>query len=120
MIDVAVGDDLARDLEEEFDRQFIESLAAIQMPEEAVDFVVRALKESHHDKMEYRDRVVSELESELKKLESRLDAMYLDKLDGKVSAAYYDKKHREWRRQIDAEQTERRALINIIEARRGN
>lgn len=27
---------------------------------------------------------------------------------------------REWRRQIDAEQTERRALINIIEARRGN
>lgn len=87
--------------ESEFDRQFVASLELIRMPEEAVSFVVTALKESHHDKMEYRDRVVSELESELKKLESRLDAMYLDKLDGKVSAAYYDKKHREWRRQME-------------------
>lgn len=83
-----------------FDRQFAASLELIRMPEEAVSFVVTAL-ESHHDKMEYRDRVVSELQGELKKLESRLDAMYLDKLDGKVSVAYYDKKHREWRRQME-------------------
>lgn len=85
-------------LDAELDRQFAASLQLIQMPEEAVSFVVKALKESHYDKKEYRDRVVSQLRSDLKNLRSRLDAMYLDKLDGKIAVDYYDKKQREWHR----------------------
>lgn len=77
------------------------SLELIQMPEEAVSFVVTALKESHYDKKEYRDRVISQLRSELKKIESRLDAMYLDKLDGKVAVDFYDEKQREWRQEME-------------------
>ena len=88
-------------LEAVLDRQFAASLELIQMPEEAVSFVVKALKESHYDKKEYRDRVVSQLRSDLKNLESRLDAMYLDKLDGKIAVDYYDKKQREWHREME-------------------
>jgi len=46
-------------LDAELDRQFAASLQLIQMPEEAVSFVVTALKESHYDRKEYQDRVTS-------------------------------------------------------------
>ena len=55
----------------------------------------------NYDKKAYRDRVISQLRSDLKNLESRLDTMDLDKLDGKVAVAYYDKKQREWRRVME-------------------
>src|SRR5450631_2426002 len=31
--------------------------------------------------------------------------MYLDRLDGKVEPTYYDRKHREWRREVEKIQT---------------
>jgi hypothetical protein len=87
--------------ESEIDRQFAMSLEAIQMPPEAVVFVVDAMKESHKDKKAYQKRMLAELQAELECVQNRLDVMYLDRLDGKVESAYYDRKHREWRREVE-------------------
>jgi site-specific DNA recombinase len=87
--------------EAELERQFEESLQLIQIPEEAVTYVIKALKDSHHDKKAYRDKVVAELREEALKIESRIDAMYLDKLDGKIPSEYYGRKQSEWRREVE-------------------
>ena len=71
------------------------------MPPEAVEFVIKALKESHLDKKAYLKKVVTELQADLERVRNRLDNMYLDKLDGKVDPAYYDRKNREWRREAE-------------------
>ncbi len=72
---------------------------------EAVEFVIKALKESHLDKKAYLKKVVTELQADLERVRNRLDNMYLDKLDGKVDPAYYDRKNREWRREAEKIQT---------------
>ena len=91
--------------EAELDRQFTKSLEAVQMPPEAVAFVVKALKESHQDKKDFHKKVMTGLQADLEKVRTRLDTMYLDKLDGKVDPVYYDRKHREWRRKAEKIQT---------------
>ena len=40
-------------------------------------------------------------ESEYSRLQSRIDAMYVDKLDGRIDAAFFDRKASEWRLEQD-------------------
>jgi len=85
--------------EEEIAQQFGEALRAIQMDKEVVEWVVAALKESHGDEKRYHDKMISNLQSQYQKLQSRIDAMYIDKLDGKIDQGNYDHKSEEWRRE---------------------
>jgi len=56
------------------------------MPAEAVEFVVRALlKESHRDKQEFHHQSLASLQEDLERIRGRFDALYIDKLDGKVT-----------------------------------
>ena len=70
-----------------------------------MDYVINALKESHKDKKTYHNKVIAELQTEFERVQNRLDVMYLDRLDGKVESVYYDRKHREWRREVEKIQT---------------
>jgi len=56
-----------------------------------------ALKESHDDETRYHREVVDKLQKEYKRLEQRIEAMYVDKLDGKVGESFYEQKSAEWR-----------------------
>ncbi len=83
--------------EEEMAQQFGEALRAIQMDREVLEWVVTALKESHGDEKRYHDEMIGKLQKEHQKLQDRIDAMYVDKLDGKVSQEFFDRKNNEWR-----------------------
>jgi len=82
--------------EEEMARQFGEALRAIQMDREVLEWVVTALKESHGDEKRYHDEMIAKLQKEYRKLQERIDAMYVDKQDGKVSQEFFDRKNNEW------------------------
>jgi site-specific DNA recombinase len=88
--------------EEEMARQFGEALRLIQMDSEVIEWVVTALKESHGDEKRYHDEMIAKLQKEYQKLQDRIDAMYVDKLDGKVPQEFFDRKNSDWR----AEQAE--------------
>jgi site-specific DNA recombinase len=60
-----------------------------------------ALKESQADEQRSRDESIARLQAEYDRGQSRLDAMYLDKLDGRIEAAYFDHKATEWGRDLD-------------------
>ena len=66
----------------------------------------RAQRESCDEK-HYHDEMVATPQKQYQKLQDRIDAMYLDKLDGRVSEDFFDRKNEEWR----AEQAEMRRKI---------
>src|SRR5262249_24108909 len=57
---------------------------------------------SHDDEKKFHDQALARLQAEYTKLQSRLDAMYVDKLDGRIDADFYDRKAAEW--QVDQTQ----------------
>ncbi len=87
--------------EEEVARQFGEALGAIKLDEDVLEWVVKALKESHQDEKKYHDEQITLLQGQYTKLQHRLDAMYIDKLDGNIAQGFYDQKSMEWRTEQD-------------------
>ena len=59
--------------------------------------MVTALKASHSDTKRYHDEMITALQKHYQKLQHRLDAMYVDKLDGTISQAFFDQKSSAWR-----------------------
>ena len=73
----------------EFDR--------LALPKELHDWLVLGLKASHKDERQLHEQSISRLQAEYNMLQKRLDAMYEDKLDGRVATAYFDRRSAEWR-----------------------
>ncbi len=83
--------------EEELARQFAQALRAIRMDAEVLDWVVTALKESHKDEKKFHDEMIEKLQLRYKLLQNRVDAMYVDKLDGNITQEFFKSKSEEWR-----------------------
>jgi site-specific DNA recombinase len=77
--------------------QFTELLGRLKFDDEALEWVREALHASHADKRREQEEAISRLRTEYDRLQRRLDAMYVDKLDGRVDATFFDKKAAEWR-----------------------
>lgn len=83
--------------EEELERQFGEVLKKLHFDNDVLDWVCKALKESQTDKQQYHKETLSRLHAEYQRLENRLDTMYVDKLDGKISEGFFEDKSKAWR-----------------------
>jgi site-specific DNA recombinase len=62
-----------------------------------LEWVREALHASHVDEEREHEAAIERLQTEHKRLRSRLDAMYIDKLDGRVDAAFYERMSTSWR-----------------------
>ena len=87
--------------EEEVSKQFGQALKNIKLDQEVVDWVVIALKESHSDEKRFHQEQVKTLNERYERLTNRFEAMYLDKLDGKISQDFYDRKSEDWKKEQD-------------------
>ena len=83
--------------EDELTKQFTEMFRGIQIPKDTLQDVLKTLKESHQDKMNYFNTMTTQLNTEYQKYQNRIDQMYEDKLDGTISTELYDKKREEYR-----------------------
>lgn len=95
--------------ESELARQLGEAISQVRLDEEILQWMLKALRESHKDKKEYHDSAVAILEDQQRKLRDRLDAMYVDKLDGKISAEFFEQRSDEWRRELEEIERKRAA-----------
>lgn len=68
----------------------------IHISEEVQTIILQSLRESFKDKIEYHNALISELEQQIKRLQNRIDQTYLDKLDRKISEAFWQTKTKEW------------------------
>jgi site-specific DNA recombinase len=83
------------------EEQLTEQLAAIftkfQIPEPVLQELTVALKQTHEDKSHYQQSLRSALEAEYAKYQTRIEKMYDDQLDGRITVDMYDKKYKEFR-----------------------
>ncbi|MCE5200457.1 MAG: zinc ribbon domain-containing protein [Armatimonadota bacterium] len=86
--------------EEEIAKQFGIALKAIRLDRDVLSWVTTALKASHADQKRYRDSAITSLQQQYKKMQNRLDQMYEDKLDGKITQQFFDRKSAEWRNEM--------------------
>jgi site-specific DNA recombinase len=87
--------------EESIANQFAELLKGLHLDADVQEFLTNALRQSHHDEKRFHEEALTRLTTEHAQLQNRLDQMYVDKLDGKVSESFYDRKAGEWRAEQD-------------------
>ena len=85
------------------------------IPQELLTWLQHVIIQTEQDDRTTREHITRRLQADYDRLQQRLDAMYLDKLDGRITTAFYDEKARAWRNEQErvqqsiAEQTAGRA-----------
>ncbi|PWB81809.1 MAG: recombinase family protein [Methylocystaceae bacterium] len=83
--------------EEVLEEKFAALLDRLHFDDEVLEWVRAALKASHADERREHEQALQRCEAEYKRLEDRINAMYLDKLDGRIDAGFYDRMSAQWR-----------------------
>jgi hypothetical protein len=83
--------------EEIIEAQFTELLGRLRFDDEVLEWVRDALHVSHAEERREHQEMVKRLEAENKRLSDRIHAMYVDKLDGVIDTAFFDKMSNQWR-----------------------
>jgi site-specific DNA recombinase len=85
--------------EEVLEKQFSELLGRLSFDDEVLTWVRDALRASHADEKREHEAAIGRLRAEYDRLQARVHAMYVDKLDGKVDGAFFERMSAEWRAQ---------------------
>ena len=85
--------------EEEIAKQFGDALSQIQIDADILVWLKEALHASFKDEKQYHKETLDSLERNYKRLQDRLDAIYVDKLDGKINEESYLKFSQQWRQE---------------------
>ena len=83
--------------EEVLEERFTELLGRLRFDDEVLGWVRDALQASHADERREHEAAIERLRAEHKRLGERINAMYIDKLDGKIGGDFYDRFAGEWR-----------------------
>jgi site-specific DNA recombinase len=65
--------------------------------DEVLEWVRDALHASHADERRDHEEAIRRHQAEYKRLQERINAMYVDKLDGVVDTAFFEKMSTQWR-----------------------
>ncbi len=83
--------------EELITKQVVELFRSIQIPQEAYNEVSEAMRAAHEDKKQMRTQTLATVETELAKYQNRIDKVYEDYLDEKITEDLYERKTEEYR-----------------------
>ena len=87
--------------EEVLSGQFADVLKKLTFDDEILGWLREALRESQDDEKQFHEEAIERLQEEYRRLQNRLDGMYVDKLDGRIDEVFYDRKEGEWRSEQD-------------------
>jgi site-specific DNA recombinase len=83
--------------EEALETQFTELLGRLNFDDEVLEWVRDALHASHADERREHEEAIKRHQAEFKRLNDRIHAMYVDKLDGLVDTAFFERMSNQWR-----------------------
>jgi len=83
--------------EEVLEEKFGALLGRLAFDEEVLDWVRNALHDSHAEERREHEEAIERLRAEYDRLQNRIHAAYVDKLDGTIDAAFFEKMSEEWR-----------------------
>jgi hypothetical protein len=84
---------------EALEAQFTELLGRLRFGDEVLEWVRDALHASHADERREHEEAIKRYQAEYNRLNHRIHAMYVDKLDGLVDTAFYDRMSNQWRKE---------------------
>jgi len=87
--------------EEVLEVRFTDLLKGLAFDEEVMGWMTEALRQSHEDERRDHAEAMTRLQAEYARLQNRIAAMYVDKLDGRVETLFFDRKAAEWRAEQD-------------------
>ncbi len=87
--------------EEVLEQRFSDVLGRLTFDNEVLEWVREALSQSHADEKRDHEQAVTRLKAEYARLQQRIHAMYVDKLDGRIDAEFFDRMSAEWRAEQD-------------------
>jgi len=83
--------------EEKVEEQILSYLDQITIKKpRLVEWVQKALKESHQDEIAYHQKSREEVNHRYEQIQKRLDMLYDDKLDGKITPEFYEAKFKQY------------------------
>lgn len=83
--------------EEVLGEHFGDALSSLCFDNDTLHFLRRALTESHAGQQKEHDEAVQRLQSEYDRLQARIHAAYIDKIDGTIDKALFEKLSNQWR-----------------------
>jgi site-specific DNA recombinase len=87
--------------EEVIEQQFTDLLGRLKFDDEVLEWVREALDASHADERREHEDAIKRLRAEYDRLQNRIHAMYVDKLDAKVDGVFFERMSGEWRAEQD-------------------
>lgn len=88
--------------EEDLTTQFSNLFSQLTVPSDVADDIVKSLKSSHSDKVEFHDSMLKRYQNDYDMYENRITKMYEDKLDGSITQSFYEEKRIEYRKKQKA------------------
>ena len=82
--------------EEVLEDRFGRILDGLALSPDVLGWVTTALQQSHEDERRFHHEAVDRLQAEYTRVQRRLEALYVDKLDGAVDDETYDRLARKW------------------------
>ena len=64
-----------------------------------MNWLMEALRESHHEEKRYHEAAITTIQTQYNKLQNQIDQAYTDKLDGKIPEDLFLRKMNEWEEQ---------------------
>ena len=88
--------------QDDVDAQLVDEFGKLEIKNtRIVEWIRKALKESHKDEAAYHTSAINELYQKQKQLQHRLEKIYEDKLDGKITEEFYNRKNKEWSGELE-------------------
>ena len=109
--------------QENIDIQVADSIIAVTHKDARVErmlsWIQEALKEGHADEIAFREKASAELERQYQTATQRIDKLYDDKIDGRISSEFYDKKLQQYKQEqnnvLDSLNRHRNANLKYFE-----
>lgn len=80
---------------------FSDTLRELVIPQQVLEWLGDAILDSDRTQRAARESNVKRLQARFDQIKARIETMYLDKLDGRVTEDFFDQKAAEWRNEQD-------------------
>jgi DNA invertase Pin-like site-specific DNA recombinase len=83
--------------EEVLEQKFTEMLEGLSFGDGVLAWVADVMQDGHADERKAREDAIARLQSEHQRVQGRIEAMYVDKLDGRIDNEFFDRKAADFR-----------------------
>ena len=108
--------------QEVIEEKFSQMLGRLAFDDEVLAWVREALSQSHAEEKRDHEQAIARLRAEHDRLQSRIHAMYVDRLDGRIDGEFFDRMSTQWRAEQDRclQDIERHSAADRSYLRRGH